>query len=262
MIRWCCYCQRLMGETPPLTSFDLTHGICEACDARLEADANLVAEYDGVIRFFKELFAAGRAGDLSACRELVTRSRVQGFGVTEVLVGLLQPALTKIGRLWETTEIGVADEHRFTTWCESVLALLEPQSSSCATLDLLLLVAPGNHHVLGPRFAEQVLLAHGLSALSVVPDLPLEEVARLAKERRAAWVGYSCALPHQVASAMESIDKLTRGGFQGRFMLAGQALRRSPELGSHGAVQVCLTVEEAERVMRLGPTSSAAVVAP
>ena len=90
MIHWCSYCQRLIGELPPLTSYEVSHGICRNCVVRLEAGEPLVAEYKEVVRFFRELFAAGNASDLHAGARLIERAQARGYGQAELLVGLAE----------------------------------------------------------------------------------------------------------------------------------------------------------------------------
>lgn len=245
MIQWCSYCQHLIGERPPLTSYEISHGICPDCIARLEAGEPIVAENAEVVRFFRNLFAAGYAGDLQTGARLIERAQANGYGQAEVLMGLLQPGLAKIGRLWEVGDITYLDEHRFTSWCEAILSLLKPAPRPPGPLDILLLGAPRNQHVLGPRFAEQVMLGQGIAALCVSASLPIQDVLAQSKASGAAWIGYSCALPHQVAAALDAIEQLRRGGYGGSFMLSGQALRRSPELASGVPAQLVLTLDEA-----------------
>lgn len=213
--------------------------------ARLEAGEPLVSETREVVHFFRELFSAGRAGDRSACAQLLARGRARGYRQAEMLVGLVQPALAEIGRQWEAAEVTVADEHRFTAWCETMLALLEPTTQDPSAVDIMLLVAPGNQHVLGPRIAEQVFRSKGIGALFVTPTLPTQEVFRLAAHHGASWLGYSCALPHHVAAALDAIEQLRGAGYCGEFLLSGQALRRSPELAAGAPVRLTLTLDEA-----------------
>lgn len=249
MIRWCCYCQHLLGEVPPLTNYSMTHGVCSDCAARFMGGEPLIEQNHEVIEFFRDLFSAAFAGDRRTCVQMMKRARTQGYRQPDLLVGLLQPALNKIGRQWEDAEVTIADEHRFTAWCETMLALLDSPPQPPGPLDILLLVAPGNLHVLGPRFAELSLLTSGINALCLTPELPTQEVLDLATTHAAAWLGYSCALPDHVASALDAIAQLRLRGYSGSFMISGQALRRSPKLAVSAPVQLVFTVAEAHDVI-------------
>lgn len=247
MIHWCCYCQTLLGEVPPLTSFEITHGICPRCEARLEANEAILEEHETAIAFSRALFTAARDGDLATCSDLVARAREAGFGAPEILVGLVQPALVEIGARWERGLVTVADEHRFTRWCERVVTLVERPPAREPPLDLLILQAPGNRHELGARVAEQVLVAAGVRAEAIVPELPPDDLVALVHARAPLHVGFSCALPDMVDAASEVATRLVRGGYRGGVFLSGQALRRAPGAFRPPHATICLTVEEARR---------------
>lgn len=260
MIVWCSYCQKLIGEVPPLTSFDVSHGMCARCYARVEAGEDLIEEHTEAIQLFRALFRAASVGDPSTCAALAKRAAEAGLGAREILVGLLQPALVEIGRKWESGEMSIADEHRFTAWCRTMMALLDrpPAPPPEEPLDILIVQAPGNRHEIGAQMAAHLLLAEGIAADAVVPDLPVGEIATLLRERKPAWLGISCSLPGMVEDARRLGEELVAGGFRGRVMLGGQALRRAPDAWADLGLSVCLTVLDAR--MLIAPRREVATV--
>lgn len=246
MITWCCYCQNLMKEKPPFTDFAISHGICHACNARLATDERLEAEYDLVNRLQRALFAAARKGDRTTCAGMMKQALAAGLTPQAVLIGLVQPALCKIGRQWECGEVTVADEHQFTAWCETMLALLElPPADATLPLDLLIVAAPGSRHNLGMRIAEKILLARDVRVLAIAEELPVAEVLRIAVDRNAAWVGFSCSLPLMVQAAVDVGAQLKHGGYRGRVLLSGQAVRQSPAEWTFLETPLCPTIDDA-----------------
>lgn len=250
MFRWCAYCQTLIAEEPPLTSYRITHGMCARCSVRAASGDDPIAQSRAAIELFRALFAAAHVGDRSACAGIVARARELGCSGHDLLVGLLQPALVEIGERWEHGEVTVADEHRFTAWCSAMLAFVGPAPPAADPLDLVILMAPGNRHELGPRVAEQALLEHGLQVLTVVPELPIEDAAALLAARRTRWVGFSCALAAHVEDALDAADALFAHGFRGGVILSGQALRRTPTLPRASRAVVCLTITDAVATLR------------
>lgn len=246
MIVWCSYCQRLIREVAPLTGFEISHGICARCQARLEVDPSFTGDDRSIIEFYRALFGAAFKADRRACGDLVRRARDMGLHPAEVMLGLVQPALVEIGDKWERGEATVADEHEFTAWCEAMLSLFEVEAGTAEDLDILIVPAPGNLHCLGPRIAEQVLLAAGVGARCIVPELPVDDLARRIDRHNPSWIGFSCALPPMIEASLNVAARLADRGFSGRFMLSGQALRRHPHLPSDDSlVTVCLTLDEA-----------------
>lgn len=48
MIRQCAWCLKLMGETPPLSDKNVTHGICKECEDKLMKDIEKIHKKMGV----------------------------------------------------------------------------------------------------------------------------------------------------------------------------------------------------------------------
>jgi methanogenic corrinoid protein MtbC1 len=250
MIRWCCYCQTLMGERAPFADYRMTHGACLPCHTRLLAGEPLIAEYGVAIRFYRQLFDAASLGDHATCAAMAKRAQDCGFSRVEILIALLQPALVSIGTKWELGHATVADEHRFTSWCETMLALLERPGIVAGPVDVAILQAPGNRHTLGARIAEQVLLTMGIGAQVLADDLSLPEILRFCREREVAWIGFSCALPQTLAAARALGAQLVAGGFSGGLLFSGQAVRRTPVSAADAESMLCPTIEDArERIL-------------
>src|SRR6202789_4094244 len=125
MLRWCAYCQEFQGEIAPLDIFTTTHGICPACQAK--GMAQLASEIGNSHRLREIqglLYAAGKAGDMAAAPRIIHSALTAGLRPVDILVGLITPLLYLIGLEWESSLITVADEHRFTSFCERVFELV------------------------------------------------------------------------------------------------------------------------------------------
>jgi methanogenic corrinoid protein MtbC1 len=233
MIRWCMYCQAFIGERAPYDDTGFSHGICAACDARVERDEPVKRDTELVRTLMNQLLMSARAGDERGCEAFIEAAVAAGVPPGSLCVGLLQPALYQVGLDWQGARMSVAAEHRFTAWCERVFAMLPSLAPPQPPLDLLILSAPGNAHVFGPRVAGRVLAERGYSVAAIVPALPFEEVRELAKSLRPRVIGFSCAVPSQIAVATEWIARL-RASFEPdrrcRYIVSGFALRMSSSL--------------------------------
>lgn len=249
MIRWCCYCQRFMGERPPYDDPRFTHGVCTACEARVERDEPLEASTELVRALVERILTSAREGDESAFAAIIPEARALGLDTESLLLGMLQPALYRAGQDWEAGSMSVVAEHRLSSWCERVFAMLAPAPHRPAPIDLLILQAPGNAHTIGPRLAAHVLAARGWSVEAIVPALPLEEMVALARALRPRVVGFSCSLPAQVPGVLALIAQLRERlepGLSCRWVLSGLAFRLGggalpPDVGSGIEVELDLS---------------------
>ncbi len=228
MIRWCSYCQAFMGEKPPFDEPTFTHTMCSRCDRRLEQGEALDASTVPLRALMNRVLASARAGDETACADIVARARELGLRPDSVLVGLLQPALYQAGLDWQGGRMSVAAEHRLTSWCERAFNLLVTGSHPTPPIDLLILQTSGTEHTVGPRFAAASLASHGISVEVVVPALPLSEIKDLVRELRPRVIGFSCALPESVRVATDLVEQLRAEPdpvFHCRYLLSGFAFR-------------------------------------
>jgi methanogenic corrinoid protein MtbC1 len=204
MIRWCSYCFSFLGQIEPLDTFQVSHGVCEACleagvfDGGTEHDAR-IADLQGLYGRLRSLqrdpTAAG--ADVAGICDQALRL---GLSRPDILLALLQPALYEVGARFEAGEVHVYEEHAFTRYCERVLVHLErlPGPLPGAPLDALLLNVEGNHHQVGLRVIESLLRDRGLKVLCIVPGMPVQELPLLLKRWRPKVLGLSLSMPEQL----------------------------------------------------------------
>jgi methanogenic corrinoid protein MtbC1 len=205
MLRWCAYCQEFQGEMAPFNIFTTTHGLCPACEAkgmgRLDSEignSHRLREIQGL------LYEAGKTGDMAAASSIVRRALTAGIRPVDILVGLITPLLYLIGVEWESSLITVADEHRFTSFCERVfeLVVLEVKAASAPmpgirSAIVFLMNARGNDHTLGIRILSLWLQSKGIETRHFHPPPTPETLFQLATQTRPQAILVSLALEWQ-----------------------------------------------------------------
>lgn len=205
MFRWCAYCQTFIGESEPLQEYSLTHGICAVCESDLKDDSYDVSER---VLLAKELFESLRdfadTGRKAGVREVIDRAIGANLRRSDVLLGLIQPALYHVGQQWELGELTPVEENRFTSWCDQVLRTLEQSMPGPDRAKVLLVVAPDNAHNLGARFLALFLRDHGIPAAAAT-GMSIGEVVAAVEADPPAFLGVSVALPEMVPGAVELV---------------------------------------------------------
>jgi methanogenic corrinoid protein MtbC1 len=243
----------MIREVEPLTEFTLSHGMCVSCYRRMRASEPIMAEYADKVQFYRRLFSAADRRDAEQCAALVQHAQDAGFSTADIMVSLIQPALHELEQRWNQGVASDHDKRHFAAWCRGVLALFERAGTASGPLDLLILQAPGNHHDLGPRIAEQLLVERGVRARAVVDELPRTFLIRLCLELKPRFVGFSCAVFAAIESALSLASELHASGFRGGVILSGQAFRRHPQVFHEPGLHVCTTVEQARQLVLDGP---------
>lgn len=200
-----------MGETPPLNNYSVTHGICSPCAVQvLEGSYHPTTTVLAAQRLFQNLFSL-RTHSTSELAE-VTLSEALKLHVrpSELMLGILQPALYSIGERWERGLVTPAEEHRLTTCCETiyrahVLPLMPSHPGK------IVIAAPtDNKHDLGMRFLGLHLLEQG-EACTILDGCPSEAaIVAYCLEHRPAVMGLSVALAENLNSALMLAQRIER----------------------------------------------------
>jgi diguanylate cyclase (GGDEF)-like protein len=170
---------------------------------------------------------------------------------------VIEPAMTRIGLLWEANAITVADEHLATAVSQAVLVTLfdrlwvaRPRSRE----RVLLAAVEGQHHVLGLRMVADVMEGAGFDVLYLGADVPVEVLRRCTAEHRPAIAGLGFAVSVGVGILADSIHAVHEACPATRVMLGGRAV--PPGLVEAGYMRVDNSMEvlfAAERLLRETP---------
>lgn len=128
----------------------------------------------------------------------------EGIAPGRVYLEVLAPAMVEIGRLWETAQIGVAQEHLATQITQTVLARLAPSLEQAVVAQPRLALVSGTPHELhaiGTRMVADFLEAAGWEVLLLGPDAPQDEILDLARSRRPDVVALSTSLSFNLLAA-------------------------------------------------------------
>jgi len=220
MLRWCAYCQEFQGEIAPLDTFTTTHGMCPACKAKgmdqLDSEigtSHRLREIQGL------LYQAGKTGDMAAASRIIHSALTAGLRPVDILVGLITPLLYIIGLEWESSLITVADEHRFTSFCERVFDLVvlevkatDPPITGSRHALVFLMNARGNNHTLGIRILSLWLRSKGIETRDFDSAPSPESLVQLAADIKPKAILISLALDRQksyvyrIAQRMEALQ--------------------------------------------------------
>ncbi len=124
---------------------------------------------------------------------------------------VLMPVLRVVGERWACGEIGVADEHYATAFAREKLAAMIGEVDGVAGGPLAVCAGlPGEYHELGLMGAALHLLEAGWRVIYLGIVVPLEEIGRVAVERRAAMVCTSVMRPMSPEEFAELASELRR----------------------------------------------------
>ncbi|MEQ1730099.1 MAG: B12-binding domain-containing protein, partial [Vicinamibacterales bacterium] len=209
MLRWCSHCQEFQGEAPPYDDLRITHGICASCEGVIDAfDASDLAHARTLQGIQSRLMDAGARSDAQLAARVIEDASKARVRAVDALMGIVAPMLYEIGVQWERAVLSVEDEHRFTAFCEELFSLVSeriaPSLRELADSESVVVMnAPGNHHVLGLRILTLWLLDRGVRAWVVEPGKGPDDIVVLVRQVKPRLVLVSIALPEQRPAVVE-----------------------------------------------------------
>jgi methanogenic corrinoid protein MtbC1 len=176
------------------------------------------------------LLSAFQSNNELDCSTLIQEAENAGLRRTEMLIGLLQPALYEIGEKWERAEIDFTHEQRFTSWCEKVFSSLSADISDPVDSRIILANLPGNTHTLGIRFLSVVLNDLGYKCHVIHAPQSPQDLIEYCIQHRSRLCGISVSMPGMAPDAFclaDAISEQTHGATQA--VLGGFAFRTGEE---------------------------------
>lgn len=236
MLKWCAYCQQFLGEVPDYQRLTITHGICARCAPRaLELTEAHIERAQVLLDIQQQLHEAGRRNDLAAADRIIETAAKMNVRSIDILMGILAPMLYQFGEDWRRNLVSVADEHRFTSYCEAVFERIASQMQSLSSRvaaaprqpDTLLMNAPGNRHTLAIRVLALWLRDKGTSVRTIDLPLPLEELITLVVACRTRIVLISMALAEQLSGVAEIVARIADipASIRPRVIVGGYAVK-------------------------------------
>lgn len=228
MFRWCSYCQRLMGESEPLDDYRLSHGICAACEPGLAAGHQPAPESLHASHLLSKLMATLARQEEGQLERFLEMAGDFGLRPSDILVGVIQPALQEVGRLWENDKITVADEHRFTQLCARLYSRLPAPRPLTGPVSILLALAPDNRHDIGVRILEWLATERGVRCRVLPTGTAAAAIVSAVAEERPSMLGISMALPSSAETVRDILERCAQAVPGLRLLVGGRAVRGQP----------------------------------
>ena len=146
----------------------------------------------------------------AAARRVVEAALASGLPARSVYLDVLQPALHEVGRLWETGQASVAQEHLATATTQTLLhelAAALPHPPPVAR-SAIVSGTEGELHAVGARFVADFLEADGWNVIELGASTPIGDLVRLVDRAGPDLVALSTTLTSNLARASEAVAGL------------------------------------------------------
>jgi len=196
--------------------------------------------------------------DRHAAGRLILDAVEQGTPIKAIYLDVFQPVQREIGRLWQTNQISVAQEHYCTAATQLVMSMLYPRIFDSPRKGRRLVAAcvGGELHEIGARMVADFFEMDGWDTYFMGANTPTESILRAVEERRADILAISATMTFHVSQVADLIAAFRRAGLdrRTRVLVGGYPFNIAPDLwqrvGADGyAPDAQQAVETAERMI-------------
>lgn len=171
-----------------------------------------------------EYLAALLAADGAVAEKIALDCLGRGLSIERLHTGVITPAMHKIGDLWETGEIGVADEHLGTAITHRVIASAYGASFGAADRrgSILLATVESQRHSLGLRMAGDVLELAGFEVIYLGANVPLDALLAAVDSHQPDVIGISSTLSASWPEVERAVSELQTVAEETPIILGGR----------------------------------------
>lgn len=179
-------------------------------------------------RFLDALLQADR----HTATRLILEAVEGGTGVKSLYLQVFQRTQREIGRLWQTNQIGVAEEHFCTAATQMIMSQLYPYIFTGEPKDRRAVVAciGGELHEIGARMVADFLEMSGWDSYFLGANTPPESILETVRRRRAHVVALSATMTFHVSKVTEMIAALRAQEAPVHVLVGGYPFNISPDL--------------------------------
>ena len=174
------------------------------------------------------------AGNRKAASQMILQAVQGGVPLREIYLGIFQPSQREIGRLWQTNQITVAQEHFCTAATQMVMAQLYPYLFTGERKDHRMVTAcvGGELHEIGARMVADFFELEGWDTYFLGANTPLESIIGAVSERKADILALSVTMTFHLNRAKEIIAALRSESALAnvRILVGGYPFNLSPQL--------------------------------
>jgi methanogenic corrinoid protein MtbC1 len=155
-----------------------------------------------------------------------------GLNVNQIYLDIFQPAAYEVGRLWETRQISIVQEHLSTGIIERQMGELHlhfrPRQDRRRSI--VLGCVADEFHRIGVRMAADFFEQDGWTVHYLGAAVPTAEFVGMAGDLKPDVIGVSCLVSYHLSTISKVTGLLRRAGIQAPIIAGGYVFIQHPEL--------------------------------
>jgi MerR family transcriptional regulator, light-induced transcriptional regulator len=197
-------------------------------------------------------------GDRPTASRMILESAGRGMSIKDIYLDVFQRSQREIGRLWQTNQVSVAQEHYCTAATQMIMSQLYPYIFASERKGRCMVVScvGGELHEIGARMVADFFEMEGWDTYFLGANTPKESVLRTIAEREPDVLAVSATMTFHIDQVSDLIAEFHRAGLDRRtkVLAGGYPFNIAPGLwksvGADGyALDARQALEAAERLL-------------
>jgi len=171
----------------------------------------------------RDYLAALLHGERHTASRLILTSVEEGTSVKDVYLFVFQRAQREIGRLWQSNEISVAQEHYCTACTQMIMSLLYPRifSTERNGRRLVSTCVSGDLHEIGVRMVSDFFEMEGWDTFFLGANTPMSGTLQQVNDRKPHVLAISATMSYHVQPVADLIAATRAAGNPPRILVGG-----------------------------------------
>jgi methanogenic corrinoid protein MtbC1 len=171
-------------------------------------------------------------GERNTASRLILDAVARGTGIKDIYLQVFQSSQHEIGRLWQTNQLSVAQEHYCTAATQLIMSQLYPHIFATEKIGRRLVAASvgGELHEIGIRMVADFFELEGWDTYYVGANTPAESVLRTIDERDAHVLAISATMTFHIRPVVELIARVRDMSRQTIILVGGYPFNVSSDL--------------------------------
>lgn len=188
----------------------------------MQTDVNIGTTNSKCDPYLAFVLEGNRSGASAYIRDLAA----QGTGIREIYDTFIKPALYRVGELWETNRITVAEEHIATSITESIMNefFYDIVSRERVARKVVLGCVENEFHQVGAKMVADIFEMKGWDTFFPGSNVPANEMVRYIEKQEPDMVALSVSIYSHIP-LLEKMLRLIHHRFDLPVIIGGQAFR-------------------------------------
>ena len=153
-------------------------------------------------------------GDRRSASEMILEAARQGIPIKDIYLHVFQQSQREIGRLWQTNQVSVAQEHYCTAVTQMIMSQLYPYifASEKNGRRMVVTCVGGELHEIGARMVADFFEMEGWDTYFLGANTPVEGILRILAERKPDVLAVSATMTFHIDKVSGLIAEVRNAG--------------------------------------------------